>query len=339
MSVHWGMAAEAALAAAVTGLLAVVILGAIGRRWPTAAALLTPLSVVVAVAAGVLAGARSMALSGSELTAVWTILAGVLPIALLVGVLMARRTLRLQQHAAREAAARQADATVEARRREMVAWVSHDLRTPLAGIRAMAEALEDGLAPDPSAYHRRILDNVEHLSRMIEDLLALSRLQGGQLALRLEPLSLHDLVSDAIADAEPLARARAIELSGQCDPTVTAYADSDGLVRALQNLLLNAVVHSPDRGEVCVGASTEGNRTTVRVADTCGGIPEEDLARVFEPGWRGSTARTPGDASGSGLGLAVVAGLAEALGGEVSVHNDGPGCVFELVLPAARPDS
>jgi signal transduction histidine kinase len=337
MSVHWGMAAQAAAAAAVTGLVALVVLGAIGRRWPTAAALLTPLSVVVAVAAGVLAGARSMALSGSELTAVWTILVAVLPIALLVGIVMARRTLRLQQHAAREAAARQADATVEARRREMVAWVSHDLRTPLAGIRAMTEALQDGVAPDPAAYHERILDNVERLSSMIEDLLALSRLQGGQLALRLEPLSLRDVVSDAIADAEPLARTRAIEITGQCDPAVTAYTDSDGIARVLQNLLSNAVGQSPDGGTVWVDAATAGDRTTVRVADSCGGIPKDELTRLFEAGWRGSTARTPEDGSGAGLGLAVVAGLVEALGGEVTVHNEGLGCVFELVLPATAP--
>jgi signal transduction histidine kinase len=335
MSVHWGMAAQAALAAAVTGLLAMVVLGAVGRRWPPAAALLTPLSVVVAVAAGVLAGAASMALSGSELSAVWTILVAVLPIALLVGIVMARRTLRLQQQAAREVAARQADATVEARRREMVAWVSHDLRTPLAGIRAMTEALQDGVAPDPSAYHQRIIDNVDRLSRMIENLLALSRLQGGQLALRPEPLCLRDVLSDAIADAEPLARERGVEITGECDPVITAYTDGDGVARALQNLLSNAVGHSPDGGAVWVDASMGVDRTTVRVADTCGGIPDDELARVFEAGWRGSMARTPEDGSGAGLGLAVVAGLAEALGGAVSVHNEGPGCVFELVLPTS----
>ena len=334
MTVDWGMAVQAAIAATVAGVVAVLVVIAVGRRSPSLAALLTPVSVVVTVAVGVAAGARSMALQGSQLAAVWTVLLAALPVALVIGVLLARRISALQEDAAREVAARQADAMVEARRREMVAWLSHDLRTPLAGIRAMAEALEDGVAPDPSAYHRRILDSVDRLSTMVEDLLALSRLHSGELSLQRELLPLRDLVSDAIADAEPLARAHGVTLTGECDDTVHAYADGDGLTRALQNLVVNAVRYTPAPGAVRVDATADGRWTTVRVHDTCGGIPADDLERVFEPGWRGTSARTPENESGAGLGLAVVAGMADALGGSVAVRNDGPGCVFELRLPA-----
>ncbi|HET7902834.1 MAG TPA: HAMP domain-containing sensor histidine kinase [Candidatus Nanopelagicales bacterium] len=334
MTVDWGMAAEAAAAAAVTGLVMLLVVLLVGRRNPALAALLTPVSVVVPVAAGVLVGARSMAIDAAALAAMWTVLLAVLPIALVVGVVLARRTSALQQHAMAEAAAREADAVVEARRREMVAWISHDLRTPLAGMRAMAEALEDGVADDPSAYHRRMLDSVERLSAMVDDLLALSRLQSGEEQPRLELLPLHDLLSDALADAEPLARARGVTLTGSCEDDVTAYTDGDRFSRALQNLVVNAVRYTGSGGTVDVAATTDGRRTTVSVRDTCGGIPDDEIGRVFEQGWRGSTSRTPGNDGGAGLGLAVVAGLADALGATVSVRNSGPGCLFELTLPA-----
>ena len=202
MNVDWGMAVTAAIAAAIVGVLGLLIVVTVARRSSTTAAFLTPVTVVAAIAAGVVAGSRSMALDGSALAAVWTVLAAVLPIALVVGVLLARRTSALQQTVARETAEREAAAVVEARRREMVAWVSHDLRTPLAGIRAMAEALEDGVAPDQAAYHHRILESVERLSSMVDDLVTLSRLQSGEQSVRLEIVHLHELLSDAVANAE-----------------------------------------------------------------------------------------------------------------------------------------
>lgn len=336
MTVDWGMAVSAAVAAAIAGVVVLLVVAALGRRHPTAAAFLTPVSVVVAVAAGIVVGSRSMLLDASALAAVWTVLLAVLPVALVVGVLLARRTSALQEQAAREVAEREADALVEARRREMVAWVSHDLRTPLAGIRAMAEALEDDVAPDPHAYHRRILDSVARLSAMVDDLLALSRLQSGTQSLTLEVLPLRDLLSDAVADAQVVGRARGIDVTGHCDDSVTVLADGDGLTRAVQNLLVNAVRYSTPGGRVRVDATSDGQRTRVLVHDSCGGIPADELDRVFETGWRGSSARTPDSSSGAGLGLAVVAGMAEALHGDVTVRNEGAGCVFELTLPARR---
>jgi signal transduction histidine kinase len=333
----WSLALQAAVAAAVVGLLGALAVTLVGRRSPVAAAVLTPVTVVLAVAAGVIAGARSMALEGSNLQVVWTVLAATVPVALGVGVMLARRTTVIQHEAEREAMERQRDAEVEAKRREMVAWVSHDLRTPLAGIRAMAEALEDDVAPDPSSYHRRIREEVDRLAGMVDDLLAVSRLQSGQLNLRLEEVRLRDLVSDTIASAGALADQRGVRLSGECADDVIAYVDEPGLSRALTNLVVNAVRYTPPDGSVHVSAASTPAGTTVRVSDTCGGIPSDDLPRLFEAGWRGSAARTPGAATGAGLGLAVVRGLVDALGGTVSVANDGPGCVFEVTLPSAAP--
>jgi len=339
MTVDWGLALQAAVAAAVVGLLGALVVTAVARRSPAAAALLTPVTVVLAVAAGTLAAARSMVLEGGNLTVVWTVLLATVPVALCVGVLLARRTMSLQRDKELAEMERQRDAEVEAKRREMVAWVSHDLRTPLAGIRAMAEALEDGVAPEPAAYHRRIREEVDRLAAMVDDLLALSRLQSGQWDLHLDRLPLRDLVSDAIAGASALAEQRGIRLTGECDDHVTAYADERVLARALTNLVANAVRYTPSGGSVHVSATGDGERTTLRVRDTCGGIPDADLPRVFDAGWRGEAARTPDAATGAGLGLAVVKGVADALGASVDVRNEGDGCAFTLALAATGPRS
>jgi signal transduction histidine kinase len=339
MTVDWGLALQAAVAAAVVGLLGALVVIAVARRSPAAAALLTPVTVVLAVAAGTLAAARSMALEGGNLTVVWTVLLATVPVALCVGLVLARRTMMLQRDAERAEMERQRDAEVEAKRREMVAWVSHDLRTPLAGIRAMAEALEDGVAPEPSAYHRRIREEVDRLAAMVDDLLALSRLQSGQWDLHLEQLPLRDLVSDSIAGASALAEQRGVRLSGECDDHVTAYADERVLARALTNLVVNAVRYTPSGGSVHVSATGSGDVTVLRVRDTCGGIPAEDLARVFDAGWRGQAARTPDAATGAGLGLAVVKGVVDALDGTVEVANEGDGCAFTVFLSATAPGS
>lgn len=335
MTLDLALAAQAALAAAVVGALGVLGVLVLARRSPRWAAVLTPVIVVLAVAAGVLAGARAMVLEGTDLAVVVTVLVAVVPVALVVGVVLARRTSGLQREMEREAAARAMEAEVEARRREMVTWVSHDLRTPLAGIRAMTEALEDGVAPDPAAYHRRIREEVDRLAAMVDDLLALSRLQSGQWDLAPAMLPLRDVVSDTLAGAEPLARERGVRLSGSCDDTVTAYVDESAMSRVLTNLVTNAVHYTPRGGAVRIDASSDAGLTTVHVTDTCGGIPLEDLTRVFEAGWRGSAARTPGASTGAGLGLAVVRGLVEAAGGTVGVTTSGTGCTFTLAVPAA----
>ncbi|PJI84878.1 sensor histidine kinase [Luteimicrobium subarcticum] len=265
------------------------------------------------------------------------------------------------------ALARDEAARTESARRDLVAWISHDLRTPLAGLRAMTEALEDGLADDPELYYRRMHAQVDRLSGMVDDLFELSRIHSGTLSLTLEPLALYDLVSDAVAELAPLARSRAVSLSQSGPTDLTVVGDARELARVVGNLLINAIQHSPAGSEIQVMTTAEpGARAAVGVVDAGGGIPEADLTRVFEAGWRGSSARTPpaalaatGDAGsgrtaddapeggrrvrdqpvpgGAGLGLAIARGIAEAHSGAVQVRNVPGGCRFDVVLPRLVP--
>jgi len=234
---------------------------------------------------------------------------------------------------------RERERRVERSRRQLVAWVSHDLRTPLAGLRAMAEALEDGIATDPDRYHRQIRAEVTRLSAMVEDLFELSRIESGTLSLSLDSIEAGDLVSDTVASMEALARARGVRLAGQADSALLIQADTRELSRALANLVTNAIRHTPRDGHVQVTATAEGKDVLMTVTDGCGGIPEADLASVFDTAWRGTRARTPEADGGAGLGLAIVRGIVEAHQGRVSVVNTGDGCCFEVRLPALGPSA
>jgi signal transduction histidine kinase len=233
---------------------------------------------------------------------------------------------------------RESERRMDASRRQLVAWVSHDLRTPLAGLRAMAEALQDGIATDTRRYHRQIFSEVTRLSTMVDDLFELSRIESGTLSLSPDWIEVSDLVSDTIASMEPVARARGVRLTGAADGPVPVYADPRELSRALSNLVTNAIRHTPEGGPVRVAATAETGGVLITVADGCGGIPEADLARVFDLAWRATAARTPDADGGAGLGLTIVRGIVEAHSGEVRVVNAGAGCSFEVRLPASAQD-
>lgn len=324
-----------ALTAAVVGAAGALVVIATARRSVRTAVLVSPLVVVASVAVGVLVSARAMFLSPHDLSVVLLVLAAAVPVALVFGVVAARRVHALDRQAVQEAAARRRDREVEDSRREMVAWVSHDLRTPLAGIRAMAESLEDGVATDPGRYHARIRAEADRMALMVDDLLALSRIQSGTLRLAREQVSLADLVSDTLASAQPLAATHRVHLRGGAEGAVRASVDARELSRALTNLVVNAVRHTPPDGTVVVRARHDDVAAVVTVADGCGGIAAADLPRLFEPGWRGSGARTPGEGTGAGLGLAIVRGVVEAHGGDVDVVNVEGGCRFEVRIPVS----
>lgn len=326
------VALSAGVAAAVAALGALVVL-AIARRSASAAAATAPVVVVLSLAAGVWASSRAMYLTAEDAATILLVLLAAVPIAAGVGVLIALRVHRAERRAAEQAAARDAERDIEASRREMVAWVSHDLRTPLAGIRAMAEALEDGVAEDPPRYLARMIADVGRMSGMLDDLLALSRIHSGSLALSMQRASLADLVSEGLAAARPLASAGHVELAGRAKGPVPALVDPRELSRALGNLVVNAIRHTPPDGTVVVEAHSEPGRAVISVADQCGGIAPEHLPRLFEPGWRATAARSPTPGEGAGLGLAIVRGIVEAHGGRVDVRNEGPGCRFEVRLP------
>jgi signal transduction histidine kinase len=232
---------------------------------------------------------------------------------------------------------RERERRIEQSRRELVAWVSHDLRAPLAGLHAMAEALQDGIAADPARYHRQIHAEATRLCAMVEDLFELSRIHSGTLSLSPDLVEAGDLVSDMVASMEPLAQVRGVRLAGEAARPLLLRADARQLSRALANLVANAVRHTPEHGGVLVTAAAEPGEVLLTVADGCGGIPEADLASVFEVAWRGTKARTPGADGGAGLGLAIVRGIVEAHQGRVSVVNAGDGCRFEIRLPAPAP--
>ncbi|WP_338752027.1 sensor histidine kinase [Janibacter alittae] len=222
---------------------------------------------------------------------------------------------------------------LETSRRELVAWVSHDLRTPLAGLRAMTEALEDEMVADPAAYYTQMRSEVHRMTRMVDDLFELSRIHSGTLQLSLQEVSLGDLVSETVAGASAVARAQGVRLGGRARDEALVTADPAELSRALSNLVINAVRHTPVDGQVVVRVRADEGTAEVSIDDECGGIPVEDLARVFDVAWRGNHARTPTADSGAGLGLAIVQGIVEAHRGTVSVTNLSHGCRFLVRLP------
>ena len=227
---------------------------------------------------------------------------------------------------------------IDASRRELVAWISHDLRTPLAGLRAMAEALEDGMTEDPDRFHRQMRSQVDHLSGMVDDLFELSKIHSGTLALAREKVSLYDLVSDAVADLRFMAESHRVTLREAGGSGLSVIGDPRELTRVVENLLTNAIQHSPSGSEVFIETSEDADGNAIlTVSDAGGGIPEENLSEVFRTGWRGTPSRTPqpllGRSTGAGLGLAIVRGIVEAHSGGVTVRNVADGCRFEVRLP------
>ncbi|HXO23448.1 MAG TPA: HAMP domain-containing sensor histidine kinase [Streptosporangiaceae bacterium] len=242
----------------------------------------------------------------------------------------------------RLAKARTRERALEASRRELVAWVSHDLRTPLAGLRAMAEALEDQVVIDPrevSQYHTQIRREVDRLTLMIDDLFELSRIHAGALRLSRRMVGLEDLVAEVVASAEPVARSKGVRLTGAAVRGMPVFIDSAEMGRAVRNLVTNAIRHTPSDGVVDVLAEVQSGMACVSVSDACGGIPPTDLPRVFDVAFRGESARTPGPQEGAGLGLSIARGIVEAHSGQIAVRNAGPGCQFLIRLPLARPGS
>ncbi|MEU5852135.1 sensor histidine kinase [Saccharopolyspora shandongensis] len=230
---------------------------------------------------------------------------------------------------------REQERVLEASRRQLIAWVSHDLRTPLAGLRAMTEALQDGMSRDPERYLRLILQETQRLDHLVGDLFDLSRIQSNSLTLSLTPVPLADLISDAVGGIEPQARSRGVQLvPGGIEP-VDVRVDIRQVNRVLGNLLSNAVRHTHPGGTVTVCARVAEGQAVLSISDACGGIPEDDLNKVFEPGWRGTPARSAGKDVGGGLGLAIVRGIIEAHHGGVAVRNIEGGCQFTASLPLA----
>jgi signal transduction histidine kinase len=219
--------------------------------------------------------------------------------------------------------------------------MSHDLRTPLAGLRALAEGLEDGVIDDPKPALAQMRVTVDRMNSLVDDLFELSRLTAGEPSRKLMSVSLAELADEVAALVDHQARARdvRIEVDRPADDRLRVIGDADELSRALTNLVANAVRHTPAGGVVrLVADRAPDGRVRCTVVDACGGIAEPDLPRLFDVGWRGSADRTPDD-GGAGLGLAIAQGVVHAHDGTIDVTNVPGGCRFELSLPAGPAQS
>lgn len=232
------------------------------------------------------------------------------------------------------AAQRQREA--EAARRYLIAAVSHDLRTPLASIRAMVEAINDGVVADEvtvGRYMQTIGAEVERLRTLINDLFELSQIDAGALELRPERGSLHDLISDTLRSFGAPAAQRGVHLAGSVHAALPPVRmDGARVQRVLDNLVGNALRHTPTGGTVELRAEVDGDAVRVTVQDSGEGIPPHELPHVFQPFYRGDAARSrPG---GAGLGLTIARGIVELHGGRLWVESaPGRGTAFHFTLP------
>jgi signal transduction histidine kinase len=298
------------------------------------AAAIVALIPVVSAAAGALVAAEAMFVSQHDLSAFVVIVIGSSTAGVL-GALALARELTAARRVADEAV--EHERLLEQSRRELVAWVSHDLRTPLAGIRAMVEAIEDGVVDDEATvrrYHRQMAHDVETLSRLIDDLFELSRIEADALDLTFEPVAVQAIVAEAAAAVSSFARAKEVAVIVPDAGSVPVVAASPReLTRVVRNLLDNAIKHTPRGGRVVVDVADCGAAASISVRDQCGGIPEPDLDRVFDVAYSGDHARGPD--SGSGLGLAIARGFVEAHRGRIDVLNVEAGCCFTVEVPLA----
>jgi signal transduction histidine kinase len=228
-------------------------------------------------------------------------------------------------------------------RRNLIAWAGHDLRTPLASIRAIVEALADGVVDDPETVDRYLHTaqrDIRSLSVLIDDLFELAQLEAGGLRLELGLNSISDLISDTMESFSELAARQGVTLEGSVEPGVDPVVmDAQQIGRVLANLVGNALRHTPAGGTVQVQAaptpaSTGTEGVQVQVRDSGEGIHPEDLPHVFDRFYRGEKSRNR-SSGGAGLGLAIAKGIVEAHGGRISVESTaGQGACFTFVLPA-----
>ncbi len=242
---------------------------------------------------------------------------------------------QLAETSSRLAEARRREQALDRSRRELIAWVSHDLRSPLATIRAVAEALDDGVVQDEATvarYHRQLRQDAERLSTLVDDLFELSRINSGTVGHDRQVVRLPDLVGQVVAEARPRAEMKGVELVDHMAELPSVAVSSQELRRALHNLIDNAIRHTPPGGQVRIEILRDDHGALLSVADECGGIPESDLTRVFDVAFRGDQARAKDD-RGGGLGLAIAKGLVEAHDGSIEVANQQQGCRFTVRLP------
>lgn len=291
----------------------------------------------LATLAGVFLASRFM--TGGTFHAVALVLAIVAVVTLPAAVLLARY---LARRMVWEREIQDVERTAEQSRRQLVAFVSHDLRTPLAAIRALSEAIADGVVTQDEAQSqaKRIEQESIRLSEMVDDLFEISKINAGAVTAPYERVALDEVLDD-VRNIHHIAAERAgVTLAVDLPPTPVRVIGSDrALVRVLSNLVANAIAHTPPGGRVSLSMGADADGAWVRVDDTGVGISDTDLPRVFDIAYRGSNDRVPRSdsslPSGSGLGLAIASGLVRAHRGTLSARNLPTGARFEVRLPLA----
>ena len=221
--------------------------------------------------------------------------------------------------------------SVEQERSLMLSSISHDLRTPLAALRAAVEAIRDGVATDPDMYLNGMERQVMALSSLVDDLQLHSRLVSGTIDLQLVELDLTELADEAMETIRPLAETRNVKLLLEAKRRITIDADGSQLGRVVRNLLDNAIRHAPEGSVVLVQVEQVGDRAVLRVIDQGAGFPPDFRERAFEPFTRADPARDTRTGT-AGLGLSIARGIVMAHDGTVGL-GDGPGGIVEINLP------
>jgi signal transduction histidine kinase len=219
--------------------------------------------------------------------------------------------------------------------RDLLANVSHDLKTPLTSIQGFSQAIMDGTAPDPPKAAGVIYEEAGRLTRMVSLLTELARIKAGRLMMRQDALDISQMMEAMTQKIDIVAQKKDIQLHTKFAPSPTVKGDGDRLAQVMTNLLSNAVKYTPKGGHVLAAVEPSRNGVQITVRDTGIGIPQEDLSRVFERFYQVDKSRGP--KRGHGLGLAITHEIVEAHGGKINVASDGAGkgTTFTVWLPAA----
>ena len=225
--------------------------------------------------------------------------------------------------------------SLQTTRRELIGNISHEFRTPLAGIKAMVETLTGGAMDDKVAakdFLTRIDSEVDRLTQLVEELTELSRIETGKAELKKEPIDLNKLVEEVIAQLSPQAERQQLSISREFATNLpSVLADKDRVRQVITNLVHNAIKFTPAGGRITITSRALEGSVVVHIADTGIGIPEEDLPRVFERFYKGDKARAGG---GTGMGLAIAKHVIQAHGGSIWVRSEeGKGSTFAFSLP------
>ncbi len=238
-------------------------------------------------------------------------------------------SLRLADHESQRSASERA-------RKDLIAAISHDLRTPLTSLQLVAQGIDDGII-DPAAgeqgYAQEITLHVRSLSAMVDDLFELTRLEAGDIQWSIQRVRLDELVGETVEAMQAQAAAKGIAVETRVRSDLPAAdANPEKLQRVLFNLIQNAIRHTPEDGSVTVAAQPAGRAIEVEVADTGTGIPAAERERAFEPFFRGDASRASG---GSGLGLSICRAIIEVHGGRIWLADTKTGTKVRFTLPRA----